>query len=53
MDIFDILINASDLGASDVHINFKCEPIARVDGKFIKISNELLSKSDTEKMANE
>ncbi|MEF3419271.1 PilT/PilU family type 4a pilus ATPase, partial [Escherichia coli] len=29
------------------------EPIARVDGKFIKISNELLSKSDTEKMANE
>ena len=53
MDIFDILINASDLGASDVHINSKCEPIARVNGKFIKISNELLSKSDTEKMANE
>ncbi|TQO59872.1 type IV pilus twitching motility protein PilT [Paraclostridium bifermentans] len=53
MDIFDILINASDLGASDVHINSKCEPIARVNGKFINISNELLSKSDTEKMANE
>ncbi|GKZ03435.1 twitching motility protein PilT [Paraclostridium bifermentans] len=53
MDIFDILINARDLGASDVHINSKCEPIARVNGKFIKISNELLSKSDTEKMANE
>lgn len=53
MDIFDILINASDLGASDVHINYKCEPIARVNGKFIKISNELLSKSDTEKMVNE
>lgn len=53
MDIFDILISASDLGASDVHINYKCEPIARVNGKFIKISNELLSKSDTEKMANE
>ncbi|GIM31188.1 type IV pilus twitching motility protein PilT [Paraclostridium bifermentans] len=53
MDIFDILINASDLGASDVHINSKYEPIARVNGKFIKISNELLSKSDTEKMANE
>lgn len=53
MDIFDILINASDLGASDVHINSKCEPIARVNGKFIKISNELLSKADTEKMANE
>lgn len=53
MDIFDILINASDLRASDVHINSKCEPIARVNGKFIKISNELLSKSDTEKMANE
>lgn len=53
MDIFDILINASDLGATDVHINSKCEPIARVNGKFIKISNELLSKSDTEKMANE
>ena len=53
MDIFDILISASDLGASDVHINSKCEPIARVNGKFIKISNELLSKLDTEKMANE
>lgn len=53
MDIFDVLISASDLGASDVHINYKCEPIARVNGKFIKISNELLSKSDTEKMANE
>ncbi|MFR3497414.1 MAG: type IV pilus twitching motility protein PilT [Paraclostridium bifermentans] len=53
MNIFDILISASDLGASDVHINYKCEPIARVNGKFIKISNELLSKSDTEKMANE
>lgn len=53
MDIFDILVNASDLGASDVHINYKCEPIARVNGKFIKISNELLSKSDTEKMVNE
>ncbi|EQK40851.1 twitching motility family protein [[Clostridium] bifermentans ATCC 638] len=53
MNIFDILISASDLGASDVHINYKCEPIARVNGKFIKISNELLSKLDTEKMANE
>lgn len=53
MDIFDILISASDLGASDVHINVECEPIARVNGKFIKISNQLLSKSDTEKMANE
>lgn len=51
MDIFNILISSRNIGASDIHIAAECEPIARVNGKFIKISNELLKKEDTEKMA--
>ena len=53
MDIFDILISASKLGASDVHINVKYEPIAKVNGKFVKIINQLLSKLDTKKMVTD
>jgi twitching motility protein PilT len=51
MDIFNILISSRNIGASDIHIAAECEPIARVNGEFIKISNELLKKEDTEKMA--
>ena len=53
MDIFDILIKSRNLGASDIHINEGYEPIAKVNGKFISISNKLLTKLDTEKMAND
>ncbi|WP_250673416.1 type IV pilus twitching motility protein PilT [Paraclostridium ghonii] len=53
MDILNILIRASDIGASDVHISAECEPIARVKGKFIKIYKQILTREDTEKMAIE
>ena len=53
MKIFSMLKIAVELGASDIHITTDCEPIARTKGKFVKLSDKLLTKEDTEEMAKE
>lgn len=50
MNIFDLLKIAIELGASDIHITVDSTPIARIKGKFIKLSEKILTKYDTEEM---
>ena len=53
MNIFDLLKIAIELGASDIHITVDSPPIARIKGKFIKLTDKILTKYDTEEMAKE
>lgn len=53
MNIFDLLKIAIELGASDIHITVDSPPIARIKGKFIKLTEKILHKYDTEEMARE
>ncbi|WP_455539799.1 type IV pilus twitching motility protein PilT [Terrisporobacter sp.] len=50
MNIFNLLRQAVSLGASDVHITVNSSPIARVKGKFIKLSDYILTKEDTREL---
>ena len=47
MNIFDLLKIAIELGASDIHITVDSPPIARIKGKFIKLTEKILTKYDT------
>ena len=53
MNIFDLLKISIELGASDIHITVDSAPIARIKGKFIKLTDKILTKYDTEEMAKE
>ena len=53
MDIFYLLKQGVNLGASDIHITRNSEPIARVKGKFIKLSDDILTKEDTKEMVKQ
>ena len=53
MNIFDLLKIAIELGASDVHITVESAPIVRIKGKFIKLSDKILTNQDTKKMAQD
>ncbi|MDU4933711.1 MAG: type IV pilus twitching motility protein PilT [Peptostreptococcaceae bacterium] len=53
MNIFDLLKIAIELGASDVHITVESAPIARIKGKFIKLSDKILTNQDTKKMVQD
>ena len=53
MDIFVLMKEAVNLGASDIHITVGSCPIARVRGKFIELTDKVLSKEDTEKITKE
>ena len=53
MNIFDWLKIAIELGASDIHITVDSTPVARIKGKFIKLTDKILTKYDTEEMAKE
>ena len=53
MDIFYLLKQGVNLGASDIHITSNSEPIARVKGKFIKLSDDILTKEDTKEMVKQ
>lgn len=53
MNIFDLLKISIELGASDIHITVDSPPIARIKGKFIKLTERILNKYDTEEMAKE
>ena len=53
MNIFDLLKIAIELGASEIHITVDSTPVARIKGKFIKLTDKILTKYDTEEMAKE
>lgn len=53
MKIFNLLKEAVVLGSSDIHITTDSLPIARAKGKFIKLSNRVLTKEDTKEMVKE
>lgn len=46
MDLFQILDKAVDLNASDVHITVDLSPIARVNNKFVKLSEDCLNNQN-------
>ena len=53
MNIFDLLKMAIELGASDIHITVDSQPIARVEGKFLKLTDRKLTNYDTMEMVQE
>ena len=53
MNIFDLLKIAIELGASDVHVTVGSCPIARTKGKFIKLSEKILTDQDTKEMVKD
>ena len=46
MDLYQIIDEAITLNASDIHITVDLSPVARINGKFKKLSNELLTNND-------
>ncbi|MCC3869189.1 type IV pilus twitching motility protein PilT [Terrisporobacter mayombei] len=50
MNIFDILRAAIELEASDIHITVGSVPVARIKGRFTKLTENILTKHDTEDM---
>lgn len=53
MNIFDLLKISIELGASDIHITVESAPVARIKGKFIKLTDKILTSYDTKEMAQE
>ena len=53
MKIFNLLKEAVVLESSDIHITTDSLPIARAKGKFIKLSNYVLTEEDTKEMVKE
>ena len=53
MDIFDLLKKSIALDASDIHITSGSCPIARVKGKFNKLSEKILTNQDTKEMVKD
>ena len=53
MNIFDLLKTSIEVGASDIHITVESPPIARIKGKFIKLTDIKLTNHNTKEMAQE
>ena len=53
MNIADLLNKAINLEASDIHITVGNSPIARVKGRFIKLSKEILTPQQTKNIVKE
>ncbi|MGM9535058.1 MAG: type IV pilus twitching motility protein PilT [Intestinibacter sp.] len=53
MDLLTILDKAVNLNASDVHITVDLSPIARVNGKFIKLEQQILTNEDVYNLLNQ
>ena len=48
--IQDVLINAKEQGASDVHLNVGIPPVFRLNGKLIKSQFPVLEKEDVQEI---
>ena len=53
MDLVELLNKAVELKASDVHITVNLSPIARINGKFQKLSQDLLTNNDVYNLASQ
>ena len=53
MDLYQIIDEAITLNASDIHITVDLSPVARINGKFKKLSNELLTNNDVYNLVNQ
>lgn len=53
MNIFDFLDKAIEVRASDIHITVGSPVIARIKGRFTKLSDEVLTAKNTEQMAKD
>ncbi len=53
MSIFDLLKQAVNIGASDIHITVDSNVIARVRGQFMNLTNNKLTSLDTKKIVKE
>lgn len=53
MQIKDLLIKASEQGASDIHLTVGVPPIFRINGVLTKIPGDLLKPQDLQQMAQE
>ncbi|MFI3210544.1 MAG: type IV pilus twitching motility protein PilT [Peptostreptococcaceae bacterium] len=53
MSIFDLLKQAINIGASDIHITVGSNVIARVRGQFMNLTNNKLTALDTKKIVKE
>lgn len=53
MGIFDLLREAVNLNASDVHVTVGSSPIARVKDKFVNLDNQILTPEITEEMVKQ
>ena len=53
MNIFDLLKIGIELGASDIHITVQSSVIARTKGKFIKLTDRILTSTDTKQMTQD
>lgn len=51
MQIKDLLIKASEQGASDIHLTVGVPPIFRINGVLTKIPGDLLKPQDLQQMA--
>ena len=51
--IFNLLKLAVSQGASDIHITTNSFAVARIKGKFMNISDEILTKEDTKKITKQ
>jgi twitching motility protein PilT len=53
MNIFDLLKKAIDIGASDIHITVGTQPVARCKGRFVKLSEDIVTSKYVEAMVRE
>ena len=53
MDLYQIIDKAITLNASDIHITVDLSPVARINGKFKKLSNELLTNDNVYNLVNQ
>lgn len=53
MDIINLVKNAVDNNASDIHITVGIPPILRIDGSLLSVEDNNLSASDTEKLVKQ
>lgn len=51
--LYIIIDKALQLNASDIHITVGTNPIARVKGRFVKLSDQILTNEDTKQMVIE
>lgn len=53
MNLFKLLKQSININASDIHITVGTNPVVRVKGRFVRLSDDILTKEDTKSMVLE